>query len=412
MFAGRRSANMSARSASSTSSSRWFRRSRSRSTKTTICASCTTKECIRGSTTMSGLRAASLPDHEREHLDCTFCLDCVHSCPHDNVGILAVVPGKTLWSDPFRSGIGRFSHRTTWQHSSSCSHSALRQCRRHGWPSRRVARSNPHLVRQTSSTCHNDCLLLPIDHPAAAGRRKRRRRAEPATGVELPDHWTVLATRDSFALVPIGFAMWLAHYSFHLFSSYDTIIAATQRFAADHGYRRFGDPQWKCGLLPPRRRLDSAPGDTLMLDFGLFLSLYTGFRIAESNTPRTSQALKVSRPGRSSCCYYLSAASGLSSNPWKCQARSPPPADQPHLKSTSPNMQSPANIPLLCCLLLGPCCAIASADGGRVVLVEKQGDYRIPSSRHPIHCEPAPSTSVSSSKTLQPTHQLQMPKSK
>ena len=40
-------------------------------------------------------------------------------------------------------------------------------------------------------------------------------------------------------------------------------------------------------------------------------------------------------------------------------------------------MQSPANIPLLCCLLLGPCCAIASADGGRVVLVEKQGDYRI-----------------------------------
>ena len=40
-------------------------------------------------------------------------------------------------------------------------------------------------------------------------------------------------------------------------------------------------------------------------------------------------------------------------------------------------MQSRANIPLLCWLLLGPCCAIASADGGRVVLVERQGDYRI-----------------------------------
>ena len=45
------------------------------------------------------------------NLDCTLCLDCVHACPHDNVGILAVVPCRTLWSDPFRSGIGRFSER-------------------------------------------------------------------------------------------------------------------------------------------------------------------------------------------------------------------------------------------------------------------------------------------------------------
>jgi hypothetical protein len=40
-------------------------------------------------------------------------------------------------------------------------------------------------------------------------------------------------------------------------------------------------------------------------------------------------------------------------------------------------MRSRANVPLLCWLLLGPCCAIASADGGRVVLVERQSDYCI-----------------------------------
>jgi hypothetical protein len=40
-------------------------------------------------------------------------------------------------------------------------------------------------------------------------------------------------------------------------------------------------------------------------------------------------------------------------------------------------MRSPVNIVFLCWLLLGPCCAIASGDGGRVVLVERQGDYRI-----------------------------------
>jgi hypothetical protein len=36
-----------------------------------------------------------------------------------------------------------------------------------------------------------------------------------------------------------------------------------------------------------------------------------------------------------------------------------------------------ANIVIAGCLLSGPCCAVALADGGRVVVVERQGDYRI-----------------------------------
>ena len=44
-------------------------------------------------------------------MDCTFCLDCIHACPHDNVGILAAPPGKDLWHDAHRSGIGRFGKR-------------------------------------------------------------------------------------------------------------------------------------------------------------------------------------------------------------------------------------------------------------------------------------------------------------
>ena len=77
----------------------------------TVCASCTTKECIRGSAIIPGCELHLYQPRKESNLDCTFCLDCVHSCPHENVGILAVVPGKTLWSDPFRSGIGRFSQR-------------------------------------------------------------------------------------------------------------------------------------------------------------------------------------------------------------------------------------------------------------------------------------------------------------
>ena len=44
-------------------------------------------------------------------LDCTFCLDCVHACPHDNVGILSRLPGSELTNDSLRSGIGYFSKR-------------------------------------------------------------------------------------------------------------------------------------------------------------------------------------------------------------------------------------------------------------------------------------------------------------
>ncbi len=44
----------------------------------------------------SGLRAGLFQPRKAGNLDCTFCLDCVHACPHDNVGILAVAPGPRV----------------------------------------------------------------------------------------------------------------------------------------------------------------------------------------------------------------------------------------------------------------------------------------------------------------------------
>jgi hypothetical protein len=45
------------------------------------------------------------------NLDCTFCLDCVYACPHDNIGILARVPGERLAVASTRSGIGKLERR-------------------------------------------------------------------------------------------------------------------------------------------------------------------------------------------------------------------------------------------------------------------------------------------------------------
>src|SRR5690606_23745768 len=77
----------------------------------TVCESCRTKECIRGSATISGCGLQLYQPRKHGNLDCTYCLDCVHACPHENVGVLAVVPGRSLWSDRYRSGIGRLTQR-------------------------------------------------------------------------------------------------------------------------------------------------------------------------------------------------------------------------------------------------------------------------------------------------------------
>ena len=103
------------------------------------------------------------------------------------------------------------------------------------------------------------------------------------------------ATRYSFSLLPLGFSMWVAHYSFHLFSSYDTAILATQRFAADVGVSILGAPQWSCSCCRPVA--DWLPRlEILFLDFGLLLSLYTAFRIARSQSSRMSTVIKMCLP--------------------------------------------------------------------------------------------------------------------
>ena len=86
------------------------------------CATCRTKDCIsatclipeKASSRLALTRGCELwlfQPRKVGNMDCTFCLDCIHACPYDNVGIIGRVPTSELWRDPFRSGIGRFSQR-------------------------------------------------------------------------------------------------------------------------------------------------------------------------------------------------------------------------------------------------------------------------------------------------------------
>src|SRR5262249_3997116 len=119
--------------------------------------------------------------------------------------------------------------------------------------------------------------LLAVVGAAALGRWW-----SPGVGAWSPDDAPTLvevATRYAYALVPLGFGMWLAHYCFHFLTSYAAAVPVAQRFAADLGLMSLGAPAWSYACCLPMTPW-LLPLELLFLDVGLLLSLYTGYRLA------------------------------------------------------------------------------------------------------------------------------------
>jgi cytochrome c oxidase assembly factor CtaG/polyferredoxin len=260
-----------------------------------ICSSCQTKECIRGGDNIPGCELHLYQPRKSSNMDCTFCLDCIHACPHDNVGVLSVLPGKELWHDPLRSGIGRFSQRLdlaalcvvlafgAFANAAGMTGPVVdwenRMIQTWGMRSPLVATTAFYLVALIAMP-----LLLVI---GAAALSRLWGNVGPT--------WAAVATRYSYALVPLGFSMWLTHYSFHFFTSYATVIPTTQRFVAGWGWTFLGSPRWSRACCVPTAGW-LLPMEIVFLDLGLLLSLYTGYRITLSQAPRWPARLKALAP--------------------------------------------------------------------------------------------------------------------
>jgi hypothetical protein len=59
-----------------------------------------------------------------------------------------------------------------------------------------------------------------------------------------------LIVRYTYGLVPLGFGMWLAHYSFHFLTGLYTVIPVTQSALAGMGWPILGEPRWTLTGLP------------------------------------------------------------------------------------------------------------------------------------------------------------------
>lgn len=243
------------------------------------CRSCRTHDCIHGNERARGCELYLFQPKKESNLDCTFCLDCVKACPHDNVTLVNIMPGSTLVTDPYRSSIGRLSKRTdlaalalvivagAFVNAAGMISPVMRW--EHGWHARLGVHAMPFMV---AAFVIAGLLVAPgvavafCDRLARAGASATR--------------------RFIFALVPVGIGMWAAHLLYHLVTSGAGVIPAIQR-ALTHSTG-----------IPPAPFVPAwlTPVQIVLLDTGLLLTLYVCWRIARQVVPAVRSSLSIGLP--------------------------------------------------------------------------------------------------------------------
>jgi polyferredoxin len=226
-----------------------------RARATSVCRTCTTVDCIKGRRAPAapaivlqrGCELALFQPTKIGNLDCTFCLDCVHACPHDNVAIGFRVPGEELADDRRRSSIGRLSRRPDL--------ALLVLVFTFGAVLNAFAMTGPvyavqERIADTLGTSRETPVLGIVFVmalgliPAAlcAGAAWLTRRFTHASGLRVAD----VAVRYSYALAPLGAGIWLAHYGFHFLTGLGTLLPVTQTALLDATGRAWlGEPDWR-----------------------------------------------------------------------------------------------------------------------------------------------------------------------
>ena len=109
------------------------------------------------------------------------------------------------------------------------------------------------------------------------------------------DGWRRTVSTFAPAFVPLGFSMWLIHFSYHLLSGGQTVLPVLERAALDLGITIFGSPDWSISSTMPS--FDWLPSvELLLLDLGLLFTLYIGWRIASRFRFNFAQTLGLNAP--------------------------------------------------------------------------------------------------------------------
>jgi len=259
-----------------------------------VCADCKTHDCLRGNALQAGCQTDLYLPRKSGNLDCTFCLDCVRACPHDNIGLMAVAPGMDIVRDPQRSSVGRFSRRRDITALASVfvfaafANAALMVTPISTWRDHIAANLKLTSTLPVTSALFFGLILAPlilVGGSVLAGRA--------IAGVKVPT-WEMIS-RFSLALVPLASAMWAAHYLFHFLLGWDSVLPVFQRVLGDVGWAvAIHANSQGAGPIFSMDHLQIL--QTVLLDIGLLATLYLGWRIARVHASKLRSAFGVMAP--------------------------------------------------------------------------------------------------------------------
>ena len=211
--------------------------------KKSTCDSCKTQDCIRGNPKLPKLRGRGCElelfvPTKQGNLDCTFCLDCIRACPHDNVVIATSFPAVDLLGEEFRSSVGSLQRADYTALMIVIVFGAFANAAGMIAPVNSAIESTSSWIGASSPKLITALFVL-------------------TAAFIIPSFLCVLAKKISqttfqvaWSLVPLGVAMWAAHLLFHFFTSYASIIPVTTRVLHDVGLATGTEPLWTIATTP------------------------------------------------------------------------------------------------------------------------------------------------------------------
>ncbi len=256
-----------------------------------VCKSCRTHDCIRGNERARGCELYLFQPKKAGNLDCTFCMDCVKACPHENVALLPVTPASTITVDPYRSSIGRLSKRTDFAalvllivfgaFVNAAGMVEPVMAWEHSWHAKLGVNMMPMIV--AAFVCVG-AVLAPAVAIALCAWLNRLAGCK----FRIAD----VARRFIFTLVPVGVAMWAAHLLYHMATGWSAPWQLVQRMIA----RPVATP------IMPFVPAWLTPAQIILLDAGLLLTLYVGWRVAKQYSDRARTVIALLTPWAALAC--------------------------------------------------------------------------------------------------------------
>ncbi len=255
---------------------------------TDVCRSCVGHDCINGSATQQGCQLELYVPTLKSNLDCTLCLDCAKACPHDNVVWTVRTPVAELFS-------------RTWPRRLDLALLAVIACFV-GFLNAYAMTPPIYALEIEMASLLNlqseagvlgliylaGAFIVPLTLIYAIAMVGRRLTGEDTTLARL-------VMRFAYAFVPMGFAIWVAHYLFHFLTGALTLLPAAQTFFNETlNMPLLGEPNWAAASwLVPSVSMIQALQSTIMVA-GFVVSVVVAWAAAkEANANRRGQLAAV-----------------------------------------------------------------------------------------------------------------------